>query len=523
LLLLAFLLPGPLAAQEPAELPLAAITNGNVWLYSLTGTSRPLTSARPGEQFHDVAWSPNGALLAFTGETLDQPGTTLFVASESGGRPLALASGLHPLLPVGFTPDSAEVLYGQIVGGGSTSTADLVQLYRYAPQAGAAPTSVGSITVVTACGAQTERKLPTEARYATETGRLGAARYVLAETPFGVLYSVSCNRPDLNLLNPNNGQTRQLFADIDGAFVAPDGTRAVVVVDGLLTFVNTENGPYTQIIPAAPPDQIGFGPNPREVFYTTRTLIGQTPLPGDAATRLGSVYFQMPLNYHVAIRRFSLSTGRDELLYETDAFGIGQLAVTADGGTVLFSQIPNPDGWVQAIADGAAPDDPVVIEREVGLQVYALSLNDGSVTPIGSDWRRFTLNPSADVAYVPALALSPPPPPTFTPIPLAPTATLPPTLTPPPEGFVVPTLTASGIGAGQPMRINPDVGTLNLRRRPGTGSPVVELMFGGEDVTVLSGPEDDLEGFRWWQVAVPSGAVGWVAERVNGIQTLVAR
>ena len=48
-------------------------------------------------------------------------------------------------------------------------------------------------------------------------------------------------------------------------------------------------------------------------------------------------------------------------------------------------------------------------------------------------------------------------------------------------------------------------------------------MFGGEEVSGLAGPEDDLEGYRWWQVSVPSGAVGWVAERVNGLQTLIER
>ena len=517
-------LPGPqtLAAQDSAELPLAAITDGNVWLYSLSGVSRPLTSARPGEQYHDVVWSPNGGLVAFTGEVTNQPGTSLFVASESGGPPLGLATGLHPLLPVGFSADSADVLYGQIVAGASTSTADLVQLYRYMPQAGSAPSPLGTIDVVNACGQQTAPRLPTEARYAAETGRLGAARYLLAWTPFGILYSTTCNRPGLNLLSVSNGQTRSLFDDVDGAFVAPDGTRAIAVVDGALTFINTENGPYTQMIPAAPPDQIGFGPEPREVFYSTRTLVGQTPLPAGAAERLGSVYFQMPLNYHVAIRRFSLRSGRDDLLYEADAFAIGQLAITADGSTVIFSQIPNADAWVQAVADGAAPDDAATIDRTLPVQVLALSLADSSVTPLAENWRRFALNPSANVAYIPALELSPIPP-TFTPIPLPATATLPPTLTPPPDGFVVPTLTASGIGVGQPMRINPEVGTLNVRRRPGTGSPVVELMFGGEEVSVLAGPEDDLEGYRWWQVSVPSGAVGWVAERVNGLQTLIER
>lgn len=513
---------GPLAAQQTAELPLAAITNDNVWLYSLTGVSRPLTSARPGERYFDVRWSPNGALLAFTAERSGEQGRTLFVASESGGPALALASGLHPMLPVSFSPDSADLLYGQTVPEAATTTSDLVRLYRYQPQAGAAPALIGAIDVVTACGQASGPRLPTDALYAAETGKRGGARYLLAWTPFGILYSTSCNRPGLNLLNPANGQTRQLFADVEGAFAAPDGSRAVAVVDGTLTFINTENGPYTQIIPAAPPDQIGFGPDPRVVYYSTRTLVGQTPLPGNAAQQLGNVYFQMPLSYTVAIRRFSLHTGRDELLYEADAFAIGQIALSADGTTLLFSQIPNPDAWVDAVANGAAPDDPRAIAEHLPVTVHALALGDNRLTELGSNWRQFALNPASEVAYVPASALAPIPP-TWTPISIPPTATYPPTLTPPPDGFVAPTLTASGIGVGLPMRINPDVGTLNVRRRPGTGSPVVELMFGGEDVTVLAGPEDDLEGFRWWQVAVPSGAVGWVAERVNGMQTLIER
>ncbi|MFO7323501.1 MAG: SH3 domain-containing protein [Chloroflexota bacterium] len=519
LLLLAFPVAG---AWQTADLPVAAITDGNVWLYALNGQGRRLTNARTGETFNDVIWSPDGSLLTFTGEVEGRQGASLFVASEGGGPLVELVGGLHPMLPVSFTPDSAELVYAQTVPGASTSTSDLVQVYRYSPLAGAAPTPIGTFTAVTACNPPPGPALPGAARLGSEVGSRLTPRYTLAATTFGVLYSANCNNPDLWLMNMNTGATRQLFASVDGVFVARDGTRAVVVMGNTLVFVSSEAGPYTQIVPAARPDQVAFGlPGSREVFYSTRESLGPTPLPEGVGEMLSSVYFQMPVSYHVSIRRFSLETGRDELLYEADAYGIGRMALTPDGETLLFSQTPNADIWLDALAHGdVAADDTEAALRLTPIEVYALSLADGSVRKLGENWNNFALNPAADVTFTPASSLMPVEP-TFTPVPLLPTETLPPTLTPPPEGFIQPTLSPSGIGIGLEMRISREVGTLNVRRNPGTGSPVVELMFGGERVTVIDGPQDDLEGFRWWKVTLPSGAVGWVAERVNGIQTLV--
>lgn len=523
-LVLLSLLPAlaPAWAQTSVDLPVAALTDGNVWLYTLNGQGRRLTNARPGESFHNVFWSPDGSLLAFTGESEGRQGAGLFVASEGGGPLVELASGLHPLLPVSFTPDSAELVYAQTVPGASNSTADLVQIYRYSPLAGSAPVSVGTFTVVTACNPPPGQSLPSTLRLGVETGSRLAPRYTLAATPFGLLYSANCNNPDLWLMNMRTGESRRLFAAVDGVFVAPDRSRAVVVTGQTLTFVNSEAGPYTQIVPAGVPDQVAFGlADSREVFYSTRQSTGPTPLPDGVGEQLSAVYFQMPTSYQASIRRFSLRTGRDDLLYEADAFGIGRLSLTADGQTLLFSQVPNADGWLDALAHGDFPaDDLTAALRLTPVEVYALSVADGGTRFLGANWGSFALNPAAEVAFTPVSRLSPVAP-TFTPIPLLPTETLPPTLTPAPDGFIQPALSPSGIGIGLEMRINAQVGTLNVRRNPGTGSPVVELLFGGERVTVIAGPEDDLEGFRWWKVTLPSGAVGWVAERVNGMQTLM--
>lgn len=515
-LLLSALFAVPLGAQPSAQLPIAAVTDENIWVYGLDGDQLRLTNARAQEGFFDPVWSPDGSLLAFVGVNPASGMTSLYATNLRTALLSELVSGLHPQLPVSFTPDGSALIYTTPVSN------DLVQVMRYQPAAGQAPTTIGTFNITTNCAAPPGQPLPTDFHYGRETGSMRFPRYVLAMMPFGLLHSNNCFTPDLWLMNPQNGQDTQIFASVDGVFISPDNTRAVVVQDNMLTFVNTERGPYTQIIPPAQPDQVGFGlAGSNEIFYSARESLGATPLPEGAGEALGNVYFQMPFSYRTSIHRFSLRTGRDEVVYEADVFGIGNITLMSDGDTLIFSQIANPDEWVQAVADGEVrPEDLRAAERYITTEVYALSLSTGEARRLGRGWHDVAVNTAAEIA-VPASPMPTVPPPTFTPIPVQPTATLPPTLTPVPDGVVIPTVSDSGIGIGLTMRVSPQINALNVRRRPGTGSPVVEVIYSGVEVTVLDGPVDDAEGFRWWQVSIPSGAQGWVAERVGGTVTLV--
>ncbi len=395
-ILLTFILRAALpAGAQDASLPIAAITDGNVWLYGVAGESRRLTNVMPGEPILDLAWSPDGSALAFTGRKANGA-ISLFLWNARGGPVVELTQGLHPALPAGFTTDSRELIYAAAVEGGGSASGDLVQVYRYTPTAGSAPAPIGAFTLTTRCSPESAPPLPTAARYGFETGSGQFPRAVLAMMPFGLLHSATCLTPDLWHMNPQNGNDRQMFAAVDGVFVSPEQARAVVVADGTVTFVNTELGPYLQLAPAAEPDQVGFGlPDSNEIFYSTREVVAPEPLPAAAADALGAVYFQMPMRYRVSLRRFSLRSGRDDVLYTADAFAIGRIALAPDGDTLIFSQIPNAGAWVEAVASGAAlPDDFAAAERIVQTEVYALSLSDGSVRLLGANWNRFALNPA---------------------------------------------------------------------------------------------------------------------------------
>src|SRR5262249_387201 len=148
---------------------------------------------------------------------------------------------------------------------------------------------------------------------------------------------------------------------------------------------------------------------------------------------LGAIFFQMPTSYEVSLHHFSLRTGIDDTLYTAQAFGIGQIALTADGGTVIFSQTPNPDVWVQAFADKKLTADQLASGGGAFAQteIFALSVADKSVVKLGQNWDQIALNPKAAIAgaVVPTPAWTPLPT-----LPIPPTPTYPPTLTPLPPG-----------------------------------------------------------------------------------------
>ncbi len=504
----------PLRAQQAVP-PIAAITDGNVWLVNLNGGRQPITTTGG---YDDPFWNADGSLLGFTG---DSPGggRTLFV-SDLTDRPLTqLASGLAPLFPAGFSPDGSQLVYA--LAGGSS----LIEVYRFAPQAGASPTLLGTFQYNGSCSSGSGAQLPNESHFNFDSrDRFGGSGHdgVLALTSFGLLHDSSCARLDLYLMTPQTGRDVRLFSAADAVFVSPEQARVVVRTGSTLSFVNSEQGPYTQIQPADTPDQVGFGlPGSSEIFYSTRKATGPTPLPAGMADVLGGIFFQMPTSYEVSLHRFSLRTGIDDTLYTASAFGIGRIALTADGGTVIFSQTPNPDAWVQALADKRLTTADLTTGAGAFAQteIYALALADKSVVRLGQNIAQMALNPQASMAgaVVPTPAWTPLPT-----LPIPPTPTYPPTLTPLPPGGSRPTETpvGSGLAIGVHATINADMTSLNVRRQPGTGSRVVEILHGGEKVFIIDGPKADAEGYTWWHVTLESGADGWIAESIGGVPTM---
>lgn len=61
---------------------------------------------------------------------------------------------------------------------------------------------------------------------------------------------------------------------------------------------------------------------------------------------------------------------------------------------------------------------------------------------------------------------------------------------------------------------------LNLRSAPGLSNTIVSKLPHETRVIVLDGPQF-ADGFRWWQLELADGTVGWAADEVGGTLTLV--
>lgn len=386
------------AAQSTPLATIATVAAGDVYLYDLDGSGTAITSDAMAYRW--LSWSADGQLLAFTGVS-DPNSTTaaLYVAGLTGTAPLKVVDDVHARLPVSFDPGGGAgahtLVYGQLANN-TQASAQLIRVQTFALAAGAAPTFIGEYTWDDSCASGINPLLPNESRRFDELDQRETGRALLVMMPFGVLYNTSCQRDRFNvmLMNPRNGQSVELFERADQVFVSPEQTRAIVKRANSLIFVNTERGPYTEITTLDAPDQVGFGQvGSGEIFYTTRTRIGDTALPTSIAETLLSRFGTPPGDYQVDLHRYSLQTGADTVIYSTDAYSINRLQLTADGSTLLFSQVDNPAQLINAYANGTLTPGSGGFAL-VTPTLYQLALADNSVTMLGRDRVRFALNPA---------------------------------------------------------------------------------------------------------------------------------
>ncbi|MGQ9889859.1 MAG: TIR domain-containing protein [Aggregatilineales bacterium] len=73
---------------------------------------------------------------------------------------------------------------------------------------------------------------------------------------------------------------------------------------------------------------------------------------------------------------------------------------------------------------------------------------------------------------------------------------------------------------GQPALVHTPANTLNLREAPGLASRRVTEMPNETRVVIVGGPQQ-ADGLTWWRVRLEDGTVGWAADKVQGIRTLI--
>jgi hypothetical protein len=394
-------------AQAQAVLPpLAAITNGDVWLYGLGSGPLQVTQHDPAAYtyFNDLAWSPDGRFLAFF-ETNVTAEPRLRVVDQTGAEMVTVDQAVYGGFPPTFTPDSTHVIYTTAnleatpaVPAEGPMLAEM-EIYSVELVPGATPQLISLFQVETGCGGGVQ--FPTEARYYEEAGFMGNTM-LFALTPAGLVHSTSCIGIGVALMDLETGEDVTIAEGLMRAKLSPDQMLLLGINEGTLMVLDLTTLNTATLTPAGYPDQVAWGAaGSSDVFYSTVADTGTKLALDESASALfiqAMGYSEMPPIpvWHSTIHRINTLSGEDMELYSTDAaWGIGRLFASSDGASLYFSQIPNMDRWVQNLsAQGVDITDFAAVFDALNVDLYQVSLADNSVQLAGEDMSRVTLNPA---------------------------------------------------------------------------------------------------------------------------------
>lgn len=389
----------PVYAQEntPA-LPFATVTNNQLVLYGF-GETPTVIQTPPAASYNNLVWSPDGNTLAFT---QFDPNTFHSLMFYTLGQPSAtlILSQLGTSLPIGFTPDGTQLIYAFPTG---QTTADMMgsiyQVESVALAAGAVPQPIGQFVFSVGCGGGSS--FPGDHLYWTESNGFGGNSLTLMLTPFGLVHSTTCMGQGISLLDLATGTDLVLDTTLSRAVVSPDRTQVVGVNgNGGLSLINLQTREIIPLAATATPDQIAWGaPGSGDVFYSTRVPSGRQLVEGEAerlavAQAFGymdATMLDLPI-WEVTIHRYNLLQNTDTQVYAGEAYAVGRMSVTPDSGTLLFSQIPNGQAWIQAILDGSLAQMSEGGVDLIYVTLFSLNLSDNSVGTVGTHLNQAALN-----------------------------------------------------------------------------------------------------------------------------------
>ncbi len=390
---------------------LMGVTNKLITLYNLDDGGIPTVyasltdvSSSNGLTLDQAAWSPDGQHLAYT--VYDQNYVAhLFITDRAGSTPVELSSDIYSQLPISFTSDSAQVLYGKKNTAAPTATpvsngpaVDQVQIFTQPVAGTGAAAAIATVNFGVGCGGGSP--FPGDWQYSSEAGYEGH-HHILAMTQFGILYTKNCTGIGTALLKLDNGQSTDVGANLSRVSVSPDGTQVVGIVadpqtpiNGVLTIVDLQTLQPTPIAAAAAPDQIAWGPD-GGIYYTTISN-GQT-IPGSDSAVVSNGTGQGLIRRSVGIHRVDLAATTDTEIYSAAAYAIGRLFVTPDNQALYFSSIPNGDRYVDALNKGvitqqAAQSDLLAY---FPIEFYRIALPNDAAQQVSADLAKATLNDAA--------------------------------------------------------------------------------------------------------------------------------
>ncbi|MEP7284178.1 MAG: hypothetical protein ABI947_00255, partial [Chloroflexota bacterium] len=368
----------------PSRSPLALIAHvfaGNIYVGALTNLpGTPITTdAASDHNYRSVVVSPTGTTVAF----IDPDDATLYSASAKGGMPPhKLADKLVPGYPAAFKADGSEVAY--VIDSGTKAKDGTHPLYTLmAVEAdGSSPRKIGDITATQAnCTSNTTD--PAEQLYWSAAGTNGNG-LLLAWTRSGTLYySLGCDGIGVGQIGEDGSKQDVTNDKLRRVRVAPDGTQLLGIAGddtaAKLVRFNLSDRSSSEIPTTATPDQVGWSPDGKVLYYSTATSKKALTLDAadqkDRGLKAFAVWpFQTKL-YTTSLHGIDLSTSVDVPLYGQDGRAIVNIAPSPDGAGMLFLVVQDASALVEGFQNNVSASD---LRRDApSVMLYWLPLPPG--------------------------------------------------------------------------------------------------------------------------------------------------
>lgn len=392
-------------AQNP--LVYAAVVDDNVFIYGLTDqpaqvTFNELNPAFTSSSVNQLAWNGDGSLLAFVQRSVSSDGEFFIISHDiivvnfTTNVIYGLNVQASPAFPISFLPDG-RVMFAQEGGypEGSTSS-QIINVLAVAPDGEAQPEQIGSFLFGVGCGGGSS--FPTDTLYWEEAGGFGGNGLFLASTSAGIIHTPICTGQGVSLLSPD-GNSVALNAEITRAKLSQDGNRLVGIAGQDILVYDLMTQTEQRIDIESVPNQVAWGTSgSNDVYYSVITDGPMLRFEGDRLATfsafIGYELAEIP-TFGLNIRRYNLTSTDDTTVYGGFGSAIGRMKLTADGTQLIFSVIPNPNPWVDAIFAGELGTFETrnyANERALlPIEVVSLDIASGNSTVIGTGQQQFTL------------------------------------------------------------------------------------------------------------------------------------
>jgi len=398
---------GSVGAQEAPGLPLAVVTDSQVWVSGIGDSPKPISFDAAYQNFSDLTWNPDGSILAFTATDLNYT-RSLWIANTPDLIPVQLVNDIAVAFPISFTADG-RLLYAASTGEYDTQTegpgAEKINVFAIMPVAGSTPALIGTFSWGVGCGGGSS--IPVHWRFWSETNSgPGGSKLALALTPSGVVHSTNCTGRGTALLDMNSGTDTVLGDNLGWVAVSPDGTQLAAInnanpaeLSGQLVIVDLMTQAVTPITTSKVPTIVTWD-NQGHLFYSAIEMTGNIPTtPEDQQTFGEVVGYGGPatIEFNTAlIYQLDIASQTDTLVYSGPAYAVGRMIPTQDGSGLVFSLIPNMDRFIQGLVEGTidyfGDHGTEQSMAAVSVSLYHLNLADGSLSLIGEDLNQAALN-----------------------------------------------------------------------------------------------------------------------------------